>query len=177
MASASKALLRWLSAAMLLGGLLAWSSSTFGEYVDPAPDWRENSVGQPPSYDPARLIAVEAPRGSALRFGIDPQTIAVGADGVVRYVVVASSQQGADTAMFEGIRCGNSEFRTYARRNKGEAEWSPVGGDTPWKPLARTGLAAHVQAIAQAGICVGRAPNTPVDQMVRDLRRAASEIR
>ena len=162
---------------MALAALVAAPTLAFGEYVEPAADWREGTVGTPPDYDPSRLIPVEAPHGSVLSFGIDPQTIAVGADGVVRYVVVAASRQGANTALFEGIRCGNSEFRTYARRNKGEADWSLVDGEKPWKPLASTGLAAHVLAIAQAGICTGRAPNTPVDRMVRELRRAAAEIR
>lgn len=173
-APVNKLRLRWQLAACLLLACIPAAA----EYVEPGTDWRENAAGAPPAYDSTRLIAVESPRGSALSFGIDPKTIAVGTDGVVRYVVVASSQQGADTALFEGIRCSNGEFRTYARRNKGEAEWSPAdGGSTPWKPLASTGLAAHAKAIAQAGICVGHAPNTPIDQMVRDLRQAASEIR
>lgn len=166
-----------LLAATLVSALAVLTTTAWSAYVEPDIDWREDAVGTPPDFDSTRLIPVDAPRGSSLSFGIDPQTIAVGADGVVRYVVVASSRQGADTALFEGIRCGNGEFRTYARRNKGEADWSLVDSNTPWKPLASTGLAAHVLAIASAGICVGRAPNTPVDQMVRDLRTAAAEVR
>lgn len=165
----------WLTA-LLINGLAVLPSGAFGEYIEPGIDWRENALGAPPAFDPARLIAVDAPRGSTLNFGVDPQTITVGTDGVVRYVVVASSRQGANTALFEGIRCGNGEFRTYARRNKGEADWSLVD-NVEWQPLSGTGMAAHVLAIARAGICTGRAPNTPVDQMVRDLRRVASEIR
>ena len=163
---------------LLLGLLATALGAASAEYIDPAVDWREDLPAKPPAYDPARLIAVEAPRGSTLSFGLDPQTLAVGSDGVVRYVVVASSRQGgADTAMFEGIRCSNGEFRTYARRNKGEADWSPADTSDPWRPLSGTGLAAHVLAISRAGVCIGRAPNTPIDQMVRDLRQAASEIR
>ena len=110
-----------------------------------------------------------------MRFGIDPQTLSVSVDGVVRYVVVASSLQGANTALFEGIRCNSDEFRTYARRNKDEASWSDVK-ESQWVPLYGTAQAAHARAIAQAGVCTGRAANTPINRMVRDLRQAAAGI-
>ena len=39
----------------------------------------------------SRLIRVPGPDGSSLKYGIDPTTLSVTPEGVVRYVIVASS--------------------------------------------------------------------------------------
>ena len=69
-------------AAFALSLLLPMAAAS-AEFVPP-PDWEEASAVGAPSWSRARLIPIETPRGSSLSFGVDPATITVGADGVVR---------------------------------------------------------------------------------------------
>lgn len=150
--------------------LLLAASAASAQYVDPALDWKEADVPQAPAFDSARLIPIDAPRGSSLKFGIDPETISIGADGVVRYVVIASSAQGANNVLYEGIRCSTGEYRLYARWLGND--WSPARG-SDWQSLYANMPSKHPLAIAQAGVCTGRAPNGPVATLVRALRSGA----
>jgi hypothetical protein len=127
--------------------------------------WTEVEVPPPPPVRTDSLVAVDVP-GTELRFGIDPQSVAIGADKVVRYVVVATSRSGAVNAMYEGVRCDRAEYRVYARYSG--AAWNPV--DTEWKPLSESFEGRRVRAIAQAGVCRGHVPNIDAAQIVRDLR-------
>jgi hypothetical protein len=129
------------------------------------PEWREVEVPPPPPLRSEGLVSVEG--GSpALQFGIDPDSVAVGKDNVVRYVIVARSGSGAINAMYEGILCERGEYRVYARHTG--AGWHAV--QTEWKSLFDGIEARHVRAIARGGACQGRAPNGNAAQIVRDLR-------
>jgi hypothetical protein len=137
------------------------------------PDWRETGVAAPPTYSERNLFALERTPGSSLQFGLDLSTLQVGADGVVRYVVVARGDGGARFALYEGVRCATDEVRVYARRN-GNDEWRLQTGSS-WQDL-RPGQSAHAHAwqLARSGLCVGRAPNGTPRDMKRDLRADAA---
>ncbi|MEO1767212.1 CNP1-like family protein [Thiobacter aerophilum] len=66
------------------------------------------------------------------RFFIDPQSISVGEDGVVRYALIVISPSGATNITFEGMRCGAHEFKIYAFGRGGQwarnryAQWKPI---------------------------------------------------
>jgi hypothetical protein len=131
------------------------------------PDWQEAEAPPPPALRLDGLIPLEVPR-SSLRFGVDPASVALGSDGIVRYVVVATSTTGAVNALYEGLRCDTGEFKVYARHNAGSG-WT-VAKDSPWRPLHDGQSASHSLLIARTGACVGRSPNRSADQIVRDLR-------
>ncbi len=132
------------------------------------PDWKEGQVPPPPAFSPNKLIAFDAAASSALSFGIDPATLAIGKEGVVRYVVVASSRSGAMNAMYEGIRCATGEVKVYARFNA-DSGWHAVS-DPDWKSLYAPSPSRHSLGIARAGVCKGNAPNQSVEHILRDLR-------
>jgi hypothetical protein len=79
------------------------------------PDWKELDAPPPPAFELSRLLPFEVSAGSTLKFGIDPATLQLGSDGILRYVVVARSSTGTVNAMYEGLRCSTGEVRTYAR--------------------------------------------------------------
>jgi hypothetical protein len=87
-----------------LVALLLAATSAHAQLVTPDPDWKEAEAPPPPALRTDGLIPLDVPR-SALRFCVDPASVAVGSDGIVRYVVVATSSSGAVNAMYEGIRC------------------------------------------------------------------------
>lgn len=131
------------------------------------PDWREVEAPPPPAVKLDGLIPLDMPR-SALHFGVDPVSVSLGSDRIVRYVVVAASETGAVNALYEGIRCDTAEVKVYARYNTGSG-WT-VAKDSPWRPLQDPQASSHSLVIARTGACVGQAPNRSATQIVRDLR-------
>jgi hypothetical protein len=113
-----------------------------------------------------RLIRIDMPE-STLRFGVDPASVTVTSDGIVRYVVVATSASGAVNALYEGIRCSTAETRLYARHNP-DTGWVPVK-DGEWRPLHEARPTRHSLAIARGGACLGSGPNQSAARIVRDL--------
>lgn len=152
--------------------LAAWLAvacfSAHAQLAADQPDWKEAAVPPAPMFDAARLLPIDGPADSGLTFGVDPKTIAIAPEGVVRYVVVATSRSGAINAMYEGVRCSTGEFRVYARHNPGGG-WANTA-TTEWKSLYAPAPSRHTLAVARAGICKGNAPNTSVEQIVRDLK-------
>ncbi|MDB5857384.1 MAG: hypothetical protein JWQ76_1073 [Ramlibacter sp.] len=153
----------FLALAILAGASLAASAQVF-----PAdPNWKEQDAPPPPALRTSGLIPLDVP-GSGLRFGIDPSSVAIGTDRVVRYVVVASSPSGAVNAIYEGLRCSTGEVRVFARHNP-DSGWVPAQGSV-WQPLHSVPNSRYSLLVARNGACVGEAPNGSAAQIVRDLR-------
>lgn len=76
--------------------------------------WRELEVKLPPYPKAGTIIAFDVSAASSNRFYIDPESISVGGDGVVRYTVVVRSPGGAENISYEGIRCETREQKYYA---------------------------------------------------------------
>lgn len=131
------------------------------------PDWREDEAPAPPALRTERLIELDFGRAGAMRFGIDPQSVTVGNDGVVRYVVIARGPSGTVNASYEGIRCGPAEVKVYARHNP-DSGWVPAR-QAEWRPLHETQNSRHSLYIARNGACIGQGPNGPASKIVRDL--------
>ena len=133
------------------------------------PDWQETVAPPPPEFNQTRLVPFEVSAASSLRFGVDSATIKITPDGIVRYVVVASSASGALNAMYEGVRCATGEVKTYARLIPGGG-WKLLQ-DVEWKPLDLGTISRHSAALAKQGLCKGgNAPQASVDIIVRTLK-------
>ena len=65
------------------------------ERAHEAQGWQESRVALPPYPKKASLIQFDVGAGTDFRFLIDAGSLSVGSDGVVRYVLVARSPQGA----------------------------------------------------------------------------------
>jgi len=59
-------------------------------------------------------LPFEVSARTSFDFFVDAKSISVGADGVVRYTVIAKSADGALNISFEGMRCAEREYRIYA---------------------------------------------------------------
>jgi hypothetical protein len=157
-------MLRSFAASAVLAGacLGAWA-----QLLPADPDWKEQDAPPPPALRTTGLIPLEVP-GSTLRFGVDPASVAIGPDRVVRYVVVATSSTGAVNAMYEGLRCNTGEVRIFARHNP-DSGWVAVQ-DSQWQPVHSTPNSRYSLQVARNGACMGDAPNGNAAQIVRDLR-------
>ena len=135
------------------------------------PDWKEVEAPPPPALRMQNLVPIDMPPGSSLRFAVDPASVSVGADGVVRYVVVASSPTGAVNALYEGLRCNTAEVKVYARHNP-DSGWVPAT-KAEWQALHSRPNSRHSLTIARTGACVGQGPSGSAAEIVRALRTPA----
>jgi hypothetical protein len=147
--------------------LCAAATLASAQIATPDPDWRELDAPAPPPVRTQGLIPLDM-HASTLRFGVDPASVSVGTDGIVRYVVVASSASGTVNAMYEGIRCNTAEVKTYARHNP-DSGWVPTRS-VEWRKLHDVPNTRHSLLVARTGACVGHGPNGNAAQVVRDLK-------
>jgi len=106
---------------------------------------------------------------SALKFGIDPKTLSIGKDGVLRYVMVATSSSGAMNAMYEGIRCSTGEYKTYARYFPGSG-WSKASS-VEWQALRGT-RSTSTWYFSKQGGCPDGGTAVRVDEVLHELKRS-----
>jgi hypothetical protein len=156
-----------LTAAMVLAALAPIAASAQGRVEER--EWKESEAPPPPAFDVARLIPFEANRSSSLQFGVDPQTLSIGQDGVLRYVVVARSPTGAINAMYEGIRCTSGEYKTYARYNPGSG-WNRVS-EPQWELMRNSPNTRHTLQLARQGGCPQGGPPVRLDEVIFELKR------
>lgn len=148
------------------------ATQTYAQLVDLDPDWKEQIVAPPATYRVDRLIAIEMPRYVTMKIGLDPDSLTISKDGIVRYVVVATSEGGSRSAMFEGIWCRTGEVKVYARHGS-DGKWSPVE-DAQWRPLSGNQRSMHALALARQGVCNGRsAAASSADAIIRKLMQPA----
>jgi hypothetical protein len=159
----------------LLVGLLTAHLAHAQIFADPA-DWKESDVPPPPAYDMSKLLSFEVTRGSPLVYGVDPASFSISkTDGIVRYVVVATSAAGAKNVIYEGFRCSTGEVRTYAR-GKPDGTWAPVA-NSEWKSAYDISLPRHSLRFAQVAACKNAAPVGSVGELVRKLKNPTVDHR
>ena len=156
-----------------LAALVFWlgACNVSAQLVDTDPDWKETEIPAPPAFKTDRLLPLEMPRHISLKVGIDPETLRVTADGIVRYVVVATSSSGSVYGSYEGIRCQTGEVKIYARHGANN-KWSLVN-DPQWRPLVDNQPSPHALAFARQGACEGRAATSRLASVIiGKLKRA-----
>jgi hypothetical protein len=140
-------------------------------------DWeREHEARLPP---PEEAVALPSyPKGDQLieflvaatsefRFFIDAASISVGADGVVRYVLIARSPTGVDNVSFEGMRCKSAEVRIYALGRDGA--WAGNPGE--WRTIEPRTVQRWHNALYGEYFCPRKEPISSAREGVEALRR------
>lgn len=122
-----------------------------------------------PEFDARRMLEIDMPRILDLRYGVDPKTLAITDDGVVRFVVIAKSTGpgSAMNAFYDGVRCATGETKTYARYS-GDA-WHTVE-NPEWKSLEQPKTKYNL-ALARQALCRNGAPRATTAEMVQVLRK------
>jgi hypothetical protein len=163
--------LRQLSCALkncLLLGLACWALGAQAQGPADNPDWKETEAPAPPGFNPKQLLSVDMPHYVSMKFGIDPATLAVTPDGIVRYVMVAVSPGGSVTAFYEGIRCATAEVKSYARANA-DGVWTLVK-NAEWRGLNDKQPSKHALALARQGVCEGNTATGPAAEILKKLK-------
>jgi hypothetical protein len=152
------------AAALVIAYGVAWAQ----QYQEPEP-WKEAEVALPARFSTDKLLIVDIEDRSSFEYGIDPDTLSVGTDGVVRYVFVARSRSGAVNVLYEGVRCNAAEVKVYGRWDPDSAKWRTSSTDE-WLAMDARGSTRRALKLAQTGLCDGRAPNGSPRQILDTLR-------
>ena len=143
-----------------------------------AESWQELKAKMPPAPNSDKLIPFEVNVANANRFFIDPASISVGKDGVVRYTVVIESSGGARTVNYEGLRCQTRERRLYAF-GQPDGAWIENQG-SGWIDVHKQQHKMHngYQAVLfDEYFCVDRIPVVSPEVAIDALRRGAATFR
>lgn len=160
------------------GGLLALfcfcGVAQAGFLVDDedAEPWKEGEVTFPAYPDGANLFRFYVSATTPNTFLVDTSTISVGADSVVRYVLVIRSRSGAENVTFEGIRCATGERRLYAIGQQGRS-WT-AARESAWSPISFNTYNRAQAALAQDYFCDGPAPVINAEEALRRLKRGGA---
>jgi hypothetical protein len=90
--------------------------------------WQESEVQFPPPPMPKDLIPVYVSAATENKFFVDGSSLSVGADSVIRYVMVVETPQGGRNVTYEGMRCETRERRIYAS-GRWDGTWSKARTD------------------------------------------------
>lgn len=164
----------WLT--LFLGGAasadivkdLGFRQSSTGRDAD-EPAWAEELVTPPALPKEADLIEFYVSAVTANRFFIDGSTLAIGKDGVVRYVLVVKTSGGATNVSFEGIRCKTGEYRLYAS-GRADGTWG-LARIADWRPIENKPVNRHHAALSRELFCPQAAPIDSPEDGREALRR------
>lgn len=160
-----------LSGATLLLAIGCGTEGAFASGLDdelPQKLWEESEL-QPPAYPPtARLQPFFVSPLNDNQFFIDPESLTVGLDGVVRYVLVVLSPSGVRNVSYEGLRCSSAEKRLYAFGRQDQT-WSKARGKQ-WVRIENNSLNRHHAVLFAEHFC-------PVGMIVRSADEARQALR
>jgi hypothetical protein len=101
-------------------------------------------------------------------FAIDARSLTVGADGVIRFTLVATSPAGAKNISYEGIRCASFEKKLYAIGHS-EGRWSRSRRDQ-WEPIVRNAANRQHATLAQDYFCENKSVAGNAETMLARIR-------
>lgn len=118
-------MLRFLSGMLALSFTLASPAHASTDFEDDYEhkSWQEIEVKLPAAPKPENLLPIYVSAATSNQFSVDGSSLSVGADGVVRYVLVIRSAAGVRNVSFEGMRCETRERRIYASGRQ-DGSWS-----------------------------------------------------
>lgn len=142
---------RWLVFSCLVG-FAAFASAADADYEGSAP-WRESELELPSLAVMPKLVSYEVSPANPNRFSVDTGSLAVGADGVLRYTLYVDTPNGVRNVTYEGMRCETRERRMYAVA-RSDGTWSRVK-DEKWYRITEYGASRQYAALFLDYFCPG----------------------
>jgi len=121
-------------------------------YVDTRPDWQEEESKLPAYPQTGNLIEFSVSALSSFRFFVDAESITAGADGIVRYTLVARSSSGTENVSFNGLRCSTGEHKLFANGRTSDQTWVTLR-DGQWKALEPKAVTRQHYALMRDFFC------------------------
>lgn len=105
--------------------------------------------------------------GLPYRVYIDPLSLHVGDDRVVRYTVVMVSGNGVRNITYEGLHCGERTFRRMAYG--GDGEWHTINNPA-WQRISGGGINQYRKLLYDVYFCDVANRYQNADELARKLR-------
>lgn len=154
---------------LLLLAATAYAQSQFEEdFDDHDKPWQEIAIQLPAAPKPENLLPFYVSATATQNFAIDASSVTVGADGVVRYVLVTSSEAGARNVSYEGIRCSTYEKKLYAF-GQPDGSWSRSRRDQ-WERIKGNAANRQHAALAKDYFCEELTVSGNAETMVDRIR-------
>ena len=130
----------------------------------------DKDITLPPLPDYNALLPFEVSKITTLTFAIDPKSLSIGKDDVVRYTVVITSPAGARNVRYEGIRCGDGQqTKLYAAIDEDGTAWDS-DTTTDWERIPYNTLNAYQNALARDYFCTGTSVAGKAKQIVENIQ-------
>lgn len=114
--------------------------------------WQEVQAQLPAYPKKEALLPFQVSPATANRYFIDPASLSVGTDGVVRYTAVVQAAGGAEDVSFEGMRCSTGERKLYAFGHADRA-WSR-NRYAKWEPIPMRQATSYQRVLFKHYFCV-----------------------
>jgi len=115
-----------------------------------------------------RLLEVAIGGASRNAYFVDPVSITVGQDWVVRYTVVIRSPSGAQTISYEGLNCSDYEYKIYAT-GRPDGTWAEAKRPD-WTHIRFTELNRYRIVLFSDFFCPKKVPVRSTEEAVRALK-------
>ena len=142
------------------------------DFDDKDKPWQEVALQLPAAPKQKNLLPFYVSATATQTFAIDSQSLSVGADGVVRYTLVATSESGAKNVSHEGIRCASYEHKLYAF-GRPDGNWSRSRRDQ-WERINTNAANRQHAALFKDYFCSEQSVIGNADEMIRRIRAGKS---
>lgn len=139
------------------------------DFDDQEKPWQEIAVQLPTAPAQGNLLPFFVSATATQSFAVDAKSVSVGADGVVRYTLVAASQAGAKNISYEGIRCATYERKLYAF-GQPDGSWSRSRRDQ-WEQINANAANRQHAALFREYFCNEKSVAGDAGDIVRRLRQ------
>jgi hypothetical protein len=130
--------------------------------------WMEATAKMPEGLPSSELKPFFVSKNTPLSFAIDAQSLSIGKDDVIRYVLVITSPTGAKQVNYEGLRCETYEWRLYATL-QGEGHWVKTP-NSRWQAIKGSTYNRYHSALAQDAFCENGIARKNIPEILRLLQ-------
>jgi hypothetical protein len=100
------------------------------------------------------LIAFDPGRRTSMRYFVDPASVAVVHEGIVRFTLVVRGDGAAANVSYEAIRCKTYERKVYAY-GRSDGTWQPVRNPA-WTRIGGQDADGHRHVLYESFFCPSR---------------------
>ncbi len=142
-------------------------------FIEP-PAWQEEHIQLPAYPDPDHLLEVPV-HSNNMPFTVylDPDSISIGRDRVVRFTSVIVSGTGSRNITYEGLRCGERSFKRYAYGVNGT--WKPLESGT-WRRIRSGSMEEYRVVLYKEYMCHPHDTAYKPGDVVRKLKSGWSSM-
>ena len=121
------------------------------EFDDTEKPWQEIAVQLPAAPVAADLLEFYISPAATSISSIDPKSLTIASDNVVRFTMVTKTSGGAVNISYQGIRCETYEKKLYAF-GQADGSWSRSRKDS-WQRIADVGVNRQDAALYKSYFC------------------------